>query len=85
MRFKSGDNGNEIINMNNPKQWVFKKSLCATTGLIYMGIWANHNMGYPSPRIKQALKSLYEKINAELQKKVRKLTFKSEYVQPLHC
>ncbi|OAD18711.1 hypothetical protein THIOM_005684 [Candidatus Thiomargarita nelsonii] len=41
--------------------------------------------GYPSPRIKQALKSLYEKINAELQKKVRKLTFKSEYVQPLHC
>jgi hypothetical protein len=41
--------------------------------------------GYPSPRIKQALKSLYEKINAELQKKVRTLTFKSEYAQPLHC
>ena len=38
--------------------------------------------GYPSPRIKQVLKSLYETINAELQKKVRKLTFKSEYVQP---
>jgi len=39
--------------------------------------------GYPSPRIKQALKSLYEKINVELQKKVKNLTFKSEYVQPL--
>ena len=39
--------------------------------------------GYPSPHIKQALKSLYEKIHAELQKKVRQLTFKSEYVQPL--
>ena len=39
--------------------------------------------GYPSPRIKHALKSLSEKVQAELQKKVRKLTFKREYVQPL--
>jgi hypothetical protein len=39
--------------------------------------------GYPSPHIKQALKSLSEKIQAELQKKVKKRTFKSEYVQPL--
>ncbi len=39
--------------------------------------------GYPSPHIKQALKSLYEKNQAELQKKMKKRTFKSEYVQPL--
>ncbi|MEK8016226.1 MAG: hypothetical protein VSS75_005100 [Candidatus Parabeggiatoa sp.] len=39
--------------------------------------------GYPSPRIKQALKSLYQKIHFELQTKVRKLTFKSQSVQAL--
>jgi len=39
--------------------------------------------GYPSPHIKQALKSLSEKIHIELQQKVIKLTFNNEYVQPL--
>jgi hypothetical protein len=39
--------------------------------------------GYPSPYIKQALKSLSEQIHSELYLKVKKIAFNSEYVQPL--
>jgi hypothetical protein len=38
--------------------------------------------GYPSPHIKQALKSLSEKIHLELQQKVIKLTFNSKAPTP---